>query len=62
MEQNDSQILGISGDSEKGAAHSGAVHPDSLAPPPDLALLIDRWPTLPDAVRAQIVSLVESSS
>lgn len=62
MEQNVSQIPGVFASSEKGAALSGAFGPNPTALPSDLALVIDRWPMLKAALRAQIVSLVEGEA
>jgi hypothetical protein len=39
------------------AAESGAVLPDSVPIDPDLAALIGAWPTLPAAVRRQIMAM-----
>lgn len=58
MEQNTSQIQGEFASSEKCAAYSGADSPNSASPPPDLALVIERWPTLTAELRARIVSLM----
>jgi hypothetical protein len=54
-----SNLSGNTSKSEKGAAYSGAVPSDSPSPPTDLAFVINRWPMLTQALRAQIVSLVE---
>ena len=42
-----------------GGAESGAVGAHSGPIDPDLALLIDAWPRLPEAVRRQIFSMVK---
>jgi hypothetical protein len=34
----------------------------SLPLDPGLATVIDRWPTLPDAVRASILEIIEAAS
>ncbi len=41
-----------------GAAESGAVGADSPPICPDLAELIEAWPTLPETTRAAILELI----
>ena len=38
-----------------GGAESGALPADSAPIDPDLAALIDAWPTLPEAIRQSIL-------
>jgi hypothetical protein len=42
------------------AAKSGAVPAVTIPDDPDLQLLIEAWPRLPEAVRTGIVSMVRS--
>ena len=44
-----------------GAAESGATEADSGDSDPDLARLIDRWPSLPEAIRRAIMAMVETT-
>jgi hypothetical protein len=44
--------------SSSGGAESGAVGADSGPIDPDLAVIIDAWPTLPEAVRRKVVEMV----
>jgi hypothetical protein len=53
----------------QGGAKSGALSGDSVASgalpaptDPDLAAVVNAWPTLPEAVRRQVVGLVRSST
>jgi hypothetical protein len=46
---------------EGGGAKSGAPTPIKPTIDPDLAALIDAWPTLPEAIRAGIVALVRAA-
>lgn len=55
-------LKGITADSPKGAAQSGAISTQFGAADPDLAMLIDRWPTLPEGTRAAVVALVRESA
>jgi hypothetical protein len=43
---------------ESGGARGGAVDGDSAPSDPDLALLIDAWPRLPEKVKADILEMV----
>ena len=47
--------------SESGA-ESGANDPKNDPIDPDLALVVERWDSLPDAVRAGIVAMVKAAS
>ena len=57
-------------DSRKTIRQRGLRHEAGAAPllfpyrsaDPDLAALIDAWPTLPDAIRAGIMAMVRSSA
>jgi hypothetical protein len=46
----------------KGGAESGANDPENKAIDPGLALVIERWDTLADAIRAGIVAMVAAST
>ncbi len=49
-------------DNKSGGAESGAVDRDSVASEAidaDLALLVERWPALPDTIKATIMILVQ---
>ena len=48
--------------SDQGGAESGALGAQHGPIEPDLALLIDRWPTLPDATKAAITTLVMNAN
>jgi len=59
------ETTGNSSGSSQSGAESGALGArkpafDALADP-DLARLIEAWPTLPDAIRRAIVAMVEAS-
>jgi hypothetical protein len=45
----------------EGGAKPGALDPKSTAIDPALTTLIDAWPTLPDAIRAGILALVQAA-
>ena len=45
----------------RGGAESGAHDALRAIPDPDLAALIDAWPTLPDPVRAGIAAMIEAA-
>lgn len=46
-----------------GGAESGAVLPDSVSElPPELAIIVRRWPALSAAVRQQIMALVKEDN
>jgi hypothetical protein len=44
-----------------GGAKSGAASPDRSPADPDLARLVDAWPTLPPPIRAAVLALVETA-
>ena len=46
----------------EGGAKSGAVSADCSPTDPDLAHILDAWPTLPQAVRAGILALVRAAA
>jgi hypothetical protein len=46
----------------QGGAKSGALSGDSASIDPDLAEVIRAWPTLPEATRRQVVTLVIKAS
>jgi hypothetical protein len=46
----------------RSAAQSGAVPPDVASIDPDLAKIIDTWPTLPAPVRAAMLALVANET
>ena len=48
--------------SAQGGAESGANGPKNDRIDPDLALVIQGWDSLPDAVRAGIVAMVRAAS
>jgi hypothetical protein len=43
-------------------AESGALSTDSAENDPGLRLIIERWPELPDALQADILSLVRAAA
>ena len=45
-----------------GGAESGSLPPDSAQTDPDLRRLVDAWPTLPDAVKADILGMIEADT
>ncbi len=47
--------------SEKCAAAGAAVELDNSTLDPDLQTIIDRWPALPDAIKAGIIAMVRAS-
>jgi hypothetical protein len=56
LEDND---LGNS--TNESGAKSGALGAESTPIDPDLATIIDAWPTLPEAVRQQVVGFVKAA-
>jgi len=46
----------------EGGAESGANDPKNRPIDPDLALVVARWDSLPEAVRAGIVAIVKAAS
>jgi hypothetical protein len=60
----DEQLAESSGniaDSETGGAKSGALSADLAPIDPDLAVVVDAWPTLPADVRCRIVAIIRAS-
>ena len=60
------ETLGISSDSTTSAAKSGASNAENAPNPaeresidPNLASVVEAWPTLPEAIRAGIVAMVK---
>ena len=47
--------------SETGGAESGAVGAENAPIDPDLQTIIKRWPSLPEAVKADILAMVQPS-
>jgi len=47
------------GFSETGGAESGAVGARMGLSDPDLAAVVNAWPTLPEATRRQVVAMVQ---
>jgi len=45
-----------------GEAESVPGHPRSGSADPDLALILDRWPTLPESARADIMAIVKGGT
>ena len=45
-----------------GGAESGAVGAENAPIDPDLANIIDAWPTLPEGVKAGITAMVEGAA
>ena len=45
----------------QGGAVSGALAPQQPVIDPALAALIDAWPTLPEAIRAGILAMVQAA-
>ena len=52
---------GIASKANQGGAESGAVDTEKAPIDPDLARLIDAWPTLPKVIKAGIVALVNTA-
>ena len=53
---------GKTGFSDQSGAKSGALAAREAPSDPDLAELIDAWPTLPEAIRAGILAMVRAIS
>jgi hypothetical protein len=47
--------------SEKGGADSGAVTLSNFSNDSDLALIINAWPNLPEAIRAGILAIIRAA-
>ena len=47
---------------ENGGARGGAVGSKSASIDPDLQAIIDAWPSLPDAVKADILAMVNAET
>ena len=47
--------------SEMGAAESGAIVAENAPVDPDLQAIIERWPDLPEAMKADIVAMVKAA-
>ena len=47
--------------SENGGAPGGAPEPETGAFDPELAAVIERWPTLPQAVRTEVLAMVRAA-
>jgi hypothetical protein len=47
---------------EPPSAKSGAPKDENTPPDPDLALIQNRWPQLPEAVRSAILAIVRSTT
>lgn len=47
--------------SETASAKSGAPESEKPSSDPDLALILDRWPNLPEHVRQAVLALVQTS-
>ena len=45
---------------DRSAAESGAVDVQSSDPDPDLAAVVEAWPTLPKAVKAGVMAIVRA--
>jgi hypothetical protein len=56
------EIYEETADFSKGGAESGANDPKNRPIDPDLALVVERWDSLPEAVRAGIVAMVKAAS
>jgi hypothetical protein len=52
---------GETGVPQESGAESGAPFDDSAPVYPDLAFVVNAWPTLPEAVRAAVVALVQQA-
>ena len=46
----------------QGGAKSGALSGNSAPIDPDLALVVNAWPTLPEATRRQVVAMVRAQN
>jgi hypothetical protein len=44
-----------------GGAESGALSTDSVSIGTDLAMIVERWPTLPADAKAAILAIVEAA-
>jgi len=56
-----SENTGKTGISADAGADAGAVETKNCSPDADLQSIIDAWPTLPEAIRAGILAMVDAS-
>lgn len=47
--------------STQGGAESGALNAQTPSLPPDLAGVVDAWPSLPPAIRAGILAMIQAA-
>jgi hypothetical protein len=60
--EHPSKSSGFRGFLPEGGAKSGAVGVRIAISDPDLAAVVEAWPTLPEAVRRQVVGLVKAQN
>ena len=53
-------FIGKMVDSQQGGAESGAVGAQNSPIDPDLELIIEVWPTLSDASKAELITIVKA--
>ena len=56
----DHNSKGLQNSSNSSGAESGASSPDSVQSDPNLQMLIDAWPDLPDAIKSGIIATVRA--
>jgi len=55
------EMIATQADAESAPSVLPTGLPESIRFCPELRVLIDRWPTLPEAIRAGIVAMVQSA-
>jgi hypothetical protein len=60
-QREDPQNPGKYATSQQSAAQGAALSPETLSDDPQLASVINAWPTLPSAIRDSIVTIIQAT-